>query len=221
MNNQYEYVGKPLTPSIAQSLIIELFVGQTVQKQEMIGIVDETHLERGGQLSMARHHHPVTMALYNMKRQGQANNPRQGVWFIPPSPQGDENTDDENLDSEETNLEPERTIGSGEGSVYLYYFPAYKRLAELEGEEVWPCKIGKSRYDAISRIRSQTRTALPEFPEVALIIKTDEFRLMESTIQNILKLQGKHKRNAPGQEWFITSPTEVEQVYINNFGNSQ
>ena len=171
-------------------------------------IVEEIHLERGGLRSRARFNHPVTLALYNMRQEGRADNRGTGNWFIPSAPQGDES-----VDSDGTNLVSERTIGSGKGSVYLYYFPAYKRLAELESETVWPCKIGKARYDAINRIRSQTRTALPEYPEVGLIIKTNDLSLMEKTIQYILKLQGKHKQDAPGNEWFITSPSEVERVY--------
>ena len=220
MNNQYEYVKKPLTPGRTEKLITELFAGQTIQKQEIIRIVDETHRERGGLPARARFHHPVTLALSKMKREGHAENPRQGVWFIPSSSQDDESVDDESLNSVEVNLDSERTVGSGENSVYLYYFPAYKRLAELGGEQVWACKIGKTRYDAISRIGSQTRTALPEYPKIGLIIKTDKAGLMETTIQGILKLQGKHKQDAPGREWFITSPSEVEQVYESNFGNS-
>ena len=39
MNNQYEYVEKPLTPGIAEKLIQELFAGQTVQKQEIMRII--------------------------------------------------------------------------------------------------------------------------------------------------------------------------------------
>ena len=221
MNNQYEYAEKPLTPKIAQHLIQEIFVGQTVQKQEIMRVVDETHRERDGRPSRARFHHPVTMALSQMKRSGLVDNPSQGVWFILASRQDDESVDDESVSSEEINLDSERTIGSGEASVYLYYFPAYKRLAELQGEDVWACKVGKSRYDAIDRVRSQTRTALPEYPKVGLVIKTDRLRLMETTIQNILKLQGKQKQDAPGTEWFITSPSEVEQVYESNFGNSR
>ena len=104
-------------------------------------------------------------------------------------------------------------------SVYLYYYSAYKRLAEFQNEEVWACKIGKARNDPISRILSQTRTALPEYPKVGLIIKTDNYSLMENTIQNILILQGKHKQDAPGNEWFITSPSEVERVYESIMGD--
>ena len=213
MNNQYKYVEKSLTPNIARELIQELFAGQTIQKQEIVRIVDETHLERGGLARRAKRHHPVTMALSKMKRSGQADNPRQGHWLIPSS-----TLDDDNVDSELDNLDTERTIGSGKQSVYLYYYPAYQHLSELRGEEVWPCKIGKARNDPISRILSQTRTALPEYPKVGLIIRTDELSLMERTIQNILRLQGKHKQDAPGNEWFITSPSEVESVYERNFG---
>lgn len=212
MNDQYKHVEKTLTPGIAVELIQELFAGQTVQKQEIVRVVDETHLERDGKPPIAKIHHPVTMALSKMKRKGQVDNPRYGQWSILSTIQEEDSSE---------NVEPEKIIGSGKQSVYLYYYSAYKRLAEFQSEEVWACKIGKSRYDPIGRISSQTRTALPEYPKVGLIIKTDNLSLMERTIQNILRLQGKEKQDAPGNEWFITSPSEVEQVYETNFGNSQ
>ena len=215
MNSQYEYFEKSLTPGIAKKLIQELFAGQTVEKQKIMRVVGETHQERGGLPSQAQHNNPVALALYNMRREEEASNPGKGDdWLIPSSTQ-----DDASVDSEPHNLASEKVIGSGKQSVYLYYYPAYRRLAELQSEEVWACKIGKARNDPISRIISQTRTALPEYPKVGLIIKTDEFTLMETTIQNILKLQGKHIQDAPGTEWFLTSPSEVETVYENNFGN--
>ena len=167
--------------------------------------------------SRAQFNNPVTLALYNMRREGQASNPGPGNnWLIPSSTQ-----DDDSVDSEPDNLEPEKIIGSGKQSVYLYYYPAYQHLAESQGEEVWACKIGRARNDPLIRISSQTRTALPEYPKVGLIIKTDEFVLMETTIQNILKLQGKHKQDAPGTEWFVTSPSEVKRVYESIFGDLQ
>ena len=214
MNNQYEYAERSLTPRIAQHLIVELFAGQTVQKQKIISDVEETHLERSGLPSRAKFNNPVTLALYNMRREGLVENPSQGYCLILSTTQ-----EEDSVDSEPDNLVPEKIIGSGKQSVYLYYYPAYQRLAELEGEEVWACKIGKAKNDPLIRISNQTRTALPEYPRVGLVIKTDEFALMETTIQGILKLQGKHKQDAPGTEWFITSPNEVEQIYKNNFEN--
>ena len=50
MNNQD---GQVLTPSVAQELIVELFAGATVQKQEIVRAVDEAHTERGGQAPTA------------------------------------------------------------------------------------------------------------------------------------------------------------------------
>ena len=83
MNDQYQYVGKSLTPSIARELIQELFAGQEVRKQEIVRNVDETHRERGGHPAVSRYP-PVTRALSTMKQSGLAKNPRQGFWFILP-----------------------------------------------------------------------------------------------------------------------------------------
>lgn len=77
-SNQYRYSEKPLTPSIAQELIQELFEGQMVQKQEIANAVDRAHLERGGLAS----EDPVTTALSTMKRSGLAENPEGSVWSI-------------------------------------------------------------------------------------------------------------------------------------------
>ncbi len=81
-NEQYQYVGKPLTPSIARELIQELFAGQTVQKQDIVRDVDETHRERGGHPAVSIYP-PVTRVLSTMKQEGQAENPSRGIWFIP------------------------------------------------------------------------------------------------------------------------------------------
>ena len=82
MNDQYEYAGLPLTPKKAQKLIVELFTGQTTQRQEIIERVDQVHLERGGQPARAITH-PAERSLSTMKRSGLAENPRHGFWFIP------------------------------------------------------------------------------------------------------------------------------------------
>ena len=81
MNDQYQYVGKPLTPSIAWELIQELFAGQEVRKQEIVRDVDETHRERGGHPAVSIYP-PVTRVLSTMKQEGRAENPSRGIWFI-------------------------------------------------------------------------------------------------------------------------------------------
>ena len=110
-------------------------------------------------------------------------------------------------------LESERTIGSGKGSVYLYYYPQYQESAESKGEKVWACKIGRTIHsEADTRIRPQA-TGLPESPKIGLHIKTDNYEKIEGIIHDILKVRGKHIEEAPGTEWFVTSPSEVEEIY--------
>ena len=118
-----------------------------------------------------------------------------------------------------SDLEPERTIGSGNSSVYLYYYPQYKESAESKGEKVWQCKIGRTiDGEADRRIKSQA-TGLPESPMIGLHIKTDKEKKIERIIHDILKVGGKHIADAPGTEWFLTSPSEVEEIY-NSIGES-
>ena len=82
MNNRD---GQVLTPSVAQELIIELFAGATVQKQEIVRAVDAAHTERGGQLPTVGADRPVTHALSKMQQLGLAENPERGIWVIKPA----------------------------------------------------------------------------------------------------------------------------------------
>ena len=204
MDKSYKHVGKPLTQQIAKELVIEIFSGETgVQKKEIKQAVDETHTKRGGNLS-TNEMHPVSGALSEMKKQGLADNPTRGKWSIFSNPDVYPN---DPVDSEAV-----RTLGNGENSVYLCYYPAYRCLAEYEGKEFWACKIG--RFD------SQARTEMPEPPEIRLIFKTDDPENLEQILHDILKFRGKHIENAPGKEWFMTSPSEVEGIYKNIVENA-
>ena len=112
-----------------------------------------------------------------------------------------------------SDLDPEKTIGTGNSSVYLYYYPQYRESADSKGEQVWACKIGKTiDSEADGRVRSQA-TGLPERPMIGLHIKTDRPKKIEDIIHDILKVRGKDIEEAPGREWFLTSPSEVEEIY--------
>lgn len=112
-----------------------------------------------------------------------------------------------------SDLVRERNIGSGNSSVYLYYYPQYRASAESKGEKVWECKIGRTIHsEADGRIREQA-TGLPENPKIGLHIQTDCPTETERIVHNILKVRGKHIKEAPGTEWFRTNPSEVEEIY--------
>lgn len=212
MNNQYQYSGKRLTMTMARELIIEFFEGQTVAKQDMIRKIDQVHLERGGKLSENKVH-PVTDALNVLKRKELANNPNpgDGIWtiFEETADEGIDDVDDENGDESDDGV---KYIGSGDSSVYVYYYPAYKELAESRGEETWPCKIGHSVYpNPIHRILEQARTGFPEKPEIVLVIQTNQPKEVEDAIHSLL--DSDHMPDALGKEWFITNPSRVEKIY--------
>ena len=51
--------------------------------------------------------------------------------------------------------------------------------------------MGYTKIDPHKRIESQSSTAMPERPEVGLVIKTDKPEVLEQTIHGILKVQDK------------------------------
>lgn len=81
MEFPYKYAGLPLTPLMAQELILELFKGQTLHKQEMTDIVESTHIERGGNPPRSKQN-PITRALTLLRETDLVENPLQGVWYI-------------------------------------------------------------------------------------------------------------------------------------------
>lgn len=200
MQNTYEYQGQPLTTKIAKKLIRENFEGdRTVQ--ELNRLVNEFHINRGG-LKCSKKYNPVAVALRDLTIEGVIEHLQRGLYRIlsPPSPS--------------PNPDEPKTIGKGNGCVYIYYFPAYQRLAEYENNSSWPCKIGHTvQYDPRHRITPQVGTAMPEEPKIGLIIKTDDPSGLEQRIHGILREFKTHIEDAPGREWFLTNPDQVEEIY--------
>jgi hypothetical protein len=215
VNNDYEYVGVPLTPSIAQELIKEAFSGKTATRREIVEIVVQIHDERGGLPSEAKSvKQTILSALQVLQAKGLAACISGWRWQINPSSDHPE-IEQPDIPDEEEIIEPDAPseIGSGDGKVYLYYFPLYREMAESKGESVWPCKIGRTEGDPVLRVRSQAATAIPEEPEIALTIRTDVPPDMEKAIHAILAISGRHIEKAQGREWFRTCPREVEAIH--------
>ena len=206
MNEQpYEHIGVPFTSGIASELILKLFSGQTAHRSQIRERVIEEHLELGGEQPIAQSDR-VAQALSNLEKAQLAEKQGRGYWKIFSSSE----TEKEFV---EPSLSPEKTIGSGSGAVYLYYYPNYRHFAESEGKTTWLCKIGKTVRGVDIRIKEQI-TGMPEIPVVGLAIRTDKPKVLENIIQNILDFYGK-KQDGPGNEWFNTSPSEIENLYLN------
>ena len=204
-----------LTIGRARQLILQRFRGQTrVPTWQIVNHVEEVHCEGVRELS-ANEKQIVSDALTRQLRtEGLADNPERGYWsFLTTAPKMIEKPQSQVDTSGVKNIAPERTIGSGKSSVYLYYYPQYRESAESKGEKVWQCEIGRTIHgEADGRIREQA-TGLPESAKIGLHVKTDNCEKIERIIHDILKVRGKHIEDAPGTEWFMTSPSEVEEIY--------
>ncbi|WP_203289279.1 GIY-YIG nuclease family protein [Metabacillus sp. cB07] len=206
-------------PRIIEELILTLFNGKLIKRDEIVTKVLKFHLDQGGRTPDAVDFpRSVKKALTNLAKKELAKNVSHGFWEIGGY---QKEIDDVSLVEEMNVLEKEyllqerkeyQEFGEGNSTIYLYYFESYRELANLKGELSWPCKIGLSERDPKLRVLSQAATALPEIPNIEFILKTDQPHLLELIIHSILKIRGKHIEHSPGKEWFNTNPSEILEI---------
>jgi hypothetical protein len=110
-----------------------------------------------------------------------------------------ESLDESDLDDEDL---PQ---AGGKPAVYWYTFPAYQ-----SNSGPFPIKIGRGT-DPQARIRMQV-TAMPEQPTVLGIHEHQDPVSLERALHSVLNLRGKRKTDAPGTEWFVTTPDEIQAL---------
>ena len=110
-------------------------------------------------------------------------------------------------------LEVEEVMGEGQQCVYCYYLPAYRRLAENDGEDGYSIKIGFTKdLNPDARILGQATTALPEKPVIALLIKTHDAAALEKVIHAALDFKGQKIHEARGEEWYSTNVDKIKEI---------
>lgn len=213
--------GLPLTPSVAQRLIFELFSGKTVTRQKIVEGVVKLFGERGGNLEDSSDPTAtIKKALSIMKEDGRVSSPQVGYWSIEAEQSeilasdetGDVSETETELDEPRKVIKADKVIGQGRDSVYVYYYPAYRKLAEINAQKIWPCKIGMSERDPVLRVLSQGGTGMPEVPVIALVIRTSQASALEKALHYVLTARGKATDSSRGTEWFITHPEEIETM---------
>jgi len=210
----YKYQGIPLMPSAIQELILELYPGQTVRREVIVDGVRHAHVSRGGLDSNAADFpRSVKKALANLKSRGQAINPAKAIWRISGEPPQDIECEPAPVIQTESespsNYDADHVFGAGRSAIYVYYFDTYEQKAIADGSMFWPCKIGRTDRDPLTRVLSQSSTALPEFPHFSILFYTDTPSVWEHAIHKILCLRGRTTVDAPGTEWFDTCPAEI------------
>ncbi len=111
-------------------------------------------------------------------------------------------------DSDEAGEGAEATLPG----VYWYTFEAYRKE-----NQPFPIKIGRGK-NLLLRV-SQQVTAMPEPPLILGTFDHHDEVSLERALHAVLALRGKRKKDAPGAEWFVTTPAEIEALIKMVLGN--
>ncbi len=226
-NGDYRYIGKRLTGKKMAEIICCTYTGKEFSSREAVDYIKKYHESRRGVVEAKDY-----MKMLKSARRIIRNNP---YYRLEDSEQGhyrlsvvDDNSERQTLTlkdegngtqysgntaTDKIKIRADCELGEGSGSVYAFYFPAYKELAELKGSNVFQCKIGMSDNDAYERVRSECGTGTPENPHVQLVIKCDKPLKLERCIQSVLELRGKKITDIAGDEWFYTNEDEIMSIY--------
>ncbi len=206
----YEYYGIDLTPAVMKDLLIKLFDGKQFKRNDAINKIVEFHKQNGGIISNKNYAAVFKAATKWLKGNGLINC-GYGVWRL--NYEKNDIEVEEISEKQEINYTADENIGTGDYSIYVYYYDIYKKYAEEKKEVYFPCKIGRTDRDPIQRVLGQCGTCYPEMPHISLIINWEDSARLETAIHSILKYQDKWLEEAPGTEWFMTNPEEIKKIY--------
>lgn len=215
----------PFVRPVVRQIIEELFREQSQWKSgDLVERVIQSHRARGGSV-VSNPNFTIGRVLRDLRNDGLVIAPGHGWWrwtgsspdpSIPEGQAPDTTVSvDDAINDFEPVIRPEKEVGDGPECVYLYFNPNDRRLAEIEGRDVWECKIGRTgSRDAIQRILGQgIRTALSRLPTVGLVLRAEDSAALENALHSSLRLVGAEVPDSPGNEWFLTSPVRVEAWY--------
>lgn len=206
----YKYYGLELTANVFKELLIELYDGKQFKRQDAIDTIVSFHKDHGGFTNKNGYVAVFKNASRRLSNEG-LENIGYGTWRLNYKKETLEIVEEQK--SEDISYTVDKIIGEGNNAVYVYYYDTYKELAELKDQAYWECKIGRTDREPIQRVLNQAGTCHPEYPHIALVINCPNSNVLESALHNTLKLRGRHLPDAPGDEWFITSPDEIEDIY--------
>lgn len=212
----YEFKGLKLTPAVFSKLIVLLFDGKQFSRQTAIDMVSDYHSSHGGIIEEGRNLIAVFKAATKNMQKNDVGliNKGYGIWELHYEVHTTIKVVDKAATLNLNTYKVDETFGTGSNAVYVYYYDVYKELAEIKGKKCWECKIGRTDRDPIQRVVSQAGTCYPELPHIALVIYCDDSAALEAALHSILKFQNKWIKEAPGTEWFLTSPQEVRELYF-------
>ena len=124
-------------------------------------------------------------------------------WYRMPSGEQAVGSSDDEIDEEIA----EEAGPTANGWIYAFTFP------DLIKDAPFPIKIGMTIRDVEERVADQCRgSAIFSPPKLLKSWPVQKVSLSERTVQNLLKLSGQWKSDAPGAEWFVTTLAEIERI---------
>ncbi len=109
---------------------------------------------------------------------------------------------------EEAALDAEVIVGDGAETIYGWYIPACRALAELKGESRFPVKVGRTIRNPLQRIRESGGMA-PEMAVLGFVARVDDAGNWERWIHAELGFFALKIETAVGNDWYRTSPEEL------------
>lgn len=200
-------LGVPLMVSNARRLVLKMFKHKTQWRRKDLAVeVSKMHVSMGGISGQQNPQRIVKKVLSMLLKENAVIRVSFGTWRIVGSEPIQTSCAIKDV--------ADRIVGIGSGSVYCYFNPSDKELADIKGELSWPCKIGMTDGPVLDRIMEQgVRTAFSKPPRVGIIIKSDFPKTIERALHSALRIANASIRSAPGSEWFETSPEAVARWY--------
>lgn len=224
-NNEYKYAGHLVSPKVVVEIIFYIY-GENKKIVSRLDIANEVfdfHIKNNGLSGDSNQIHQVKKALsdintsfYKKVRTGYYEflideKTKLEDFYKPQRNNRNNYQDTKSINHDLKNIS---NIDIKDGWVYFYYFPTYKKYAELKNEDFFPVKIGKTKSNPNFRVNEQTGTALPEKPIIFLQVKTNDCSNLEKLIHSTLSLMGKKSSGSVGNEWYISNEKEISNLLL-------
>lgn len=219
---------EPTPGLLAPFIVAALERSGGMTRSAIVKLIEAEWASAGGQPMKSSTTSRVKRAMSTLVEGGVVENPVHGFYRLVDALSDDApmeftasivgHADEVDDEPEELGSPPEVSLGKGDQFVYAFYLSTYRRLAEADGQDVWPLKIGMTTTSVEQRMASH-RTALPEEPSMAAVIRTGDAATLENIIQWVLTLRGR-KLESGGSEWFLSNPGELVSIYEFVLGSS-
>ena len=226
--------GVPISPKQIEVYLLEsMQLGTVYKRSELVEMAKTRHLSLGGVMAKANPTQQTKKALDTLKKNRKIENVSIGCYRLPEEAPRLESAENFNKKPENSHSKPVHTVEnaysnslpaeiemeSGSECVYAWYLPAYRRIAEIEGCDKWPMKIGRTDGDPHERMNSSVGQS-PEKPVLAFVLRIDNSSAWEKFIHSSLEIGRQRINDAVGNEWFNTNLEQLRSIAVLRLNSS-